>query len=125
MPAAIEAPIWIVGPSRPATNPDERASTPATNLTGSTRRQRTMRTPSIAPSISCTPLPAASGANRRVSRNAASTPAAAIAAAMRIVSKPLPKRAISQAGQCSSQSTVRWKAAPAIPPASPQNPAMK
>ena len=125
MAAAIEAPMWIVGPSRPATSPDDRPSTPPTNLTGRMRRQRTVRSPSIAPSISCTPLPAASGATRRVRKKAATTPAAAMAAARAIVSGPLPKCATSHAGQCSSLSTVRWKAAPTTPPTRPQKPAMK
>ena len=115
--------MWIVGPSRPATRPDERPSTPPTNFTGSTRRQRTSRRPSSAPSTSGTPLPEASGAMRWVSRNASVTPTAAMPAAAAIMSGPGPIRSMSQVGQRSKASTVKWKAPPTIPVTKPQMPA--
>ena len=54
--------VLVACGSRPATSPDDRPSTPPTNLTGRTRRQRIVRSPSSAPSTSGTPLPVASGA---------------------------------------------------------------
>ncbi len=60
---------------------------------------------------------------RCVSRNAKVVPTAAMPAAAAIVSGPGPRRSVSQIGQRSRASTVRWKAPPTIPVAKPQAPA--
>ena len=60
-------PIWTVGPSRPSANPLPMEITPPMNLTGKMRFQSSLRYRWRTASRCGIPLPAASGANRRVS----------------------------------------------------------
>ena len=62
------APICTVGPSRPSARPEPNARSPPTNFTGSTAAPGDTASPRTTASTCCTPLPAASGANRRTSQ---------------------------------------------------------